>query len=157
MESVIRGLIVYFFLLFIFRVSGKRTLSQTTNFDLVLLLIISETVQQAMIDDDHSLTNGLLLVVTLVGAAILVSVLKEHFPRVEKILEGTPVVILRNGKLLPDCLEKTRVDEADIREAARTDRGLHSLDQVEHAVLERSGSIAIIPKEKDGIGETTRL
>ena len=75
MDSVLRGLLVYFFLLIVFRISGKRTLSQTTSFDLVLLLIISETTQQAMVDNDHSITNGFLLIMTLVGTSILLATL----------------------------------------------------------------------------------
>ena len=79
MESVFRGLIVYFFLLIMFRISGKQTLSQTTSFDLVLLLIISETTQQAMVNSDHSVTNGFLLIITLVGTTIVLSALKQFF------------------------------------------------------------------------------
>ena len=90
MESVLRGLIVYLFLLVVFRISGKRTLSQTTTFDLVLLLIISETTQQAMVDSDHSITNGFLLIATLVGTSILLGVLKQKFPKLDLLLEGQP-------------------------------------------------------------------
>ena len=75
MDSVLRGLLVYFFLLIVFRISGKRTLSQTTSFDFVLLLIISETTQQAMVDNDHSITNGFLLIMTLIGTSILLAAL----------------------------------------------------------------------------------
>src|SRR5688500_17243780 len=107
MESVIRGLLVYFFLLLIFRISGKRTLSENTNFDLVLLLIISETTQQAMVDDDHSITNGFLLIMTLIGASIALSLLKQRFPALDKWLDGTPLVIMENGKPLKDRMNKT--------------------------------------------------
>src|SRR4029453_18447880 len=107
MESVIRGLVVYVFLLLIFRIAGKRTLSENTNFDLVLLLIISETTQQAMVDNDHSITNGFLLIMTLIGASIGLSLLKQRFPTVEQWLEGTPLIILENGKGLPERMGKT--------------------------------------------------
>src|SRR5678816_1003171 len=102
MDSILRGVAVYVFLLLIFRVAGKRTLSQTTTFDLVLLLIISETTQQAMVDDDHSLTNGMLLIMTLVGMTILLSVLKQKFPKLDLALEGAPLILIDQGKLLRD-------------------------------------------------------
>jgi uncharacterized membrane protein YcaP (DUF421 family) len=147
MESVIRGLVVYVFLLLIFRIAGKRTLSENTNFDLVLLLIISETTQQAMVDNDHSLTNGFLLIMTLIGASIGLSLLKQRFPTLEQWLEGTPLVIIENGKILRDRMDKTRVDEADILEAARSLQGLERLDQIKYAIVERNGEITIVPAE----------
>ena len=147
MESVIRGLVVYVFLLLIFRIAGKRTLSENTNFDLVLLLIISETTQQAMVDNDHSITNGFLLIMTLIGASIGLSLLKQRFPALEQWLEGTPLVVIENGKVLRDRMDKTRVDEADILEAARSLRGLERLDQIKYAIVERNGDITIVPAE----------
>jgi uncharacterized membrane protein YcaP (DUF421 family) len=145
MESVLRGLVVYFFLLLLFRLAGKRTLSQDTNFDLVLLLIISETTQQAMVDNDHSLTNGFLLIMTLIGTSIGLSLLKQRFPALEQWLDGTPLIILENGKGLKARMDKTRVDEVDILEAARSLHGLERLEQIKYAILERNGSITIVP------------
>jgi uncharacterized membrane protein YcaP (DUF421 family) len=145
MESVVRGLVVYFFLLLVFRVSGKRTLSENTNFDLVMLLIISETTQQAMVDSDHSVTNAFLLIMTLVGTTIALSLLKQRIPLLEKWLDGTPLVIMENGKMLKDRMDKVRVDEEDILEAARGLQGLERLDQIKYAILERSGEITIVP------------
>ena len=148
MDSVLRGLLVYVFLLAIFRLAGKRTLSEATTFDLVLLLIISETTQQAMIDDDHSMTNGLLLILTLVGSSIVLSLLKQRVPALEKLLDGVPLVIIEDGKMHKDRMDKERVDEEDILEAARSLQGLERIDQIKYAVVERSGDISIVPKEK---------
>lgn len=148
MDAVLRGLIVYFFLLIIFRISGRRTLAQTTNFELVLLLIISETTQQAMIGEDQSMTNAALLIVTLVGISILLSVLKERMPGLEKWLDGTPMIIVENGRPLKDRMGKARIDEADILEAAREMQGLERIDQIKYAVLERGGGITIVPIDK---------
>ena len=145
MDSVLRGLLVYFFLLVVFRISGKRTLSQTTSFDLVLLLIISETIQQAMVDNDHSITNGFLLIVTLVGTSILLAALKQFFPKLELLLEGQPVIVVNKGKLLHDVMNKVRVDEEDILFAARMLHGLERIDQIKYAILERDGEISIVP------------
>lgn len=146
MESVIRGLIVYVFVLVVFRISGKRTLSEATAFDLILLLIISETTQQAMVDNDHSMVNAAILILTLVGADIFLSLVKQWFPATDPILDGTAVVLMRDGKLLQDRLNRERVDANDILESARLQLGLENLDQVKLAILERSGRISVVPK-----------
>lgn len=146
MESVIRGLIVYVFLLIVFRISGKRTLSQATAFDLVLLLIISETTQQAMVDNDHSMVNAAILILTLVGADILLSLIKHWIPATETILDGSAVVLMKDGKILQERLDYERVDASDILESARRQLGLERLDQIKLAVLERSGEISVVPK-----------
>jgi uncharacterized membrane protein YcaP (DUF421 family) len=145
MESVLRGLAVYFFLLIIFRISGKRTLSQATSFDLILLLIISETTQQAMVDDDHSITNGFLLIVTLVGTSLLLAWLKQFFPKLDLLLEGQAVIVVDDGKMVKRVMNKSRVDEEDILSAARMLHGLDRMDQIKYAILERDGNISIIP------------
>jgi uncharacterized membrane protein YcaP (DUF421 family) len=147
MESVIRGGIVYLFLLLVFRIAGKRTLSETTNFDLVLLLIISETTQQAMVDEDHSLMNGALLILTLVAANIGLSLFKQWVPAAERWLEGAPLVVARDGKLLHDRMDRERIDEEDLLEAARLEQGVESLAQVKLAVLERDGKVSIVPNQ----------
>ena len=81
MDAIARGLLMYFFLLILFRIAGRRTLGQLTNFDLVLLLIISEATQNAMIGNDFSVTNGILVILTLVGIDIGLSIIKQHFPK----------------------------------------------------------------------------
>lgn len=145
MDSVLRGLFVYIFLLVVFRLAGKRTLSQATSFDLVLLLIISETIQQAMVDNDHSITNSVLLILTLVGCTIVLSTLKQLFPKLDQILEGAPLIVVDKGKPLKDRMDKSRVDEADILSAARCLHGLERMDQIKYAIVERNGDISIIP------------
>jgi uncharacterized membrane protein YcaP (DUF421 family) len=147
MDSVIRGLIVYIVLLLIFRLSGKRILSQTTTFDMVLLLIISETIQQALIDTDNSVTNGLILVLTLVGADIGLSLLKQRSPAFDRLMEGAPLIILEDGRAIKERMDKERVDEEDILEAARKLQGLERLEQIKYAVLERNGDITIVPTQ----------
>jgi uncharacterized membrane protein YcaP (DUF421 family) len=148
MESVIRAVVVYLFLLLVFRLSGKRTLSEATSFDLVLLLIISETTQQAMVGNDHSMTNGVVLILTLVGTDILLSLLKQWFPSVDKWVDGVPLIVVRDGKLMQDRMNRERIDENDILEAAREQEGLERLDQIRYAVLERSGQISIVPQRE---------
>jgi uncharacterized membrane protein YcaP (DUF421 family) len=149
MESVVRGVVVYFFLLLVFRVAGKRTLSDATTFDLVMLLIISETTQQAMINNDHSITNSFLLITTLIGTSISLSLLKQRWPRLDAWLEGVPLLIVEDGKMHRARMKRARVDENDLLEAARSEQGLERMDQIKHAVLERSGRITIVPKSVD--------
>lgn len=147
MESIVRATVIYLVLLLLFRLSGKRALSQVTTFDLVLLLIISEAIQQAMVGEDSSLTNAFLIVTTLVGLDILMSVLKQHSRVIEKVVEDMPLVLVRDGRLLQDRLDKVRVDVGDVLEAARELQGIKRLDQIEYAILERDGEISIIPKK----------
>jgi uncharacterized membrane protein YcaP (DUF421 family) len=145
MDSVLRGLAVYMFVLLVFRISGTRTMAQMTNFDLVLLLIISETTQQAMVDSDHSITNGFLLIMTLVGASILLSHLKQRFPALERWIDGSPLLVIEGGRMHRDRMWRARVDESDILEAARSLHGLERREQIKHAIVERSGEISIVP------------
>lgn len=145
MDAVLRAVAIYLFLLLIFRLSGKRTLAEVTVFDFVLVLIIAETTQQALLGNDFSVTNAFLLIVTLIGFDIGLSLLKERFSWFGKLTEGHPVVILENGEPLKDRMEKARVDESDILEAARRLQGLERLEQIKYAVLERNGGITIVP------------
>lgn len=148
MDSVLRGLLTYVFVALIFRVAGKRSLAEMTSFDFVLLLIISETTQSALADTDNSMTNSLILVVTMVGMDVLLSLVKQRFKTAEKVIDSVPLVILEDGKPIKERLDKSRVDEQDILAAARTLQGLERLDQIKYAVLECNGGISIIPKEE---------
>jgi uncharacterized membrane protein YcaP (DUF421 family) len=146
MESVLRALAVYAFLLVTIRLSGKRTLSNSSPFELVLLLIISETTQEAMVGGDHSVTNAFLLITTLIGTTIALSLVKQRWPVVERLVDGQPLMLVDRGRVLTDRMSKVRVDEGDLLEAARQIHGLKRMDEIEYAVLERSGEISIIPR-----------
>ncbi len=146
MDLVIRGIAVYLFLLLVFRVSGKRSLRNATTFDFVLLLIVAETTQQALVGDDDSVTAAFLLIIVLVGTDVLLSLVKRWSPRVDRLIEGQPLVILRNGVPLRGRMHIERVDEQDILTAARESHGLERLEQIKRAVLERNGGISIVPR-----------
>jgi len=146
-NPVLRAAVIYFFLLAVFRLAGKRTFSQMTSFDFVLLLIVAEATQQALVGNDYSLTQSLLVIVTLVGIDIFLSLVKQRFPRIEKWVDGVPLVIVENGRPLKHLMDKERVDEKDILAAARETQGLERMDQIQFAILERSGGISIIPKK----------
>lgn len=150
MDAVVRAAAIYLFLLAIFRIAGERTLSSLTTFDFVLLLIISEATQQGLIGDDFSLTKALLAITTLVGLDIGFSLLKDRWRFLHKIVEGVPLVIVENGRVLADRMKWARIDTEDVLQAARELQGLESMDQIKYAVLERTGQISIIPKQKTG-------
>ena len=148
MDSIIRAFVIYIIMLVLFRIVGTRTLSKATTFDLVLVLFISEAIQQSLIDNDNSMTNAVLLVVTLLGMDVIFSVFKHRSKRFAQLVDGAPVVLLENGTLHPARLAKERVDEADILEAARCGHGLERLDQLKYAVLEKNGEISVVPRER---------
>jgi uncharacterized membrane protein YcaP (DUF421 family) len=150
MDSIIRAVVVYLMLLIIFRIAGKRTLSETTTFDLVLTLIISEAIQQAMVDEDNSLTNGLLLVLGLIGFDILMSIAKQRWRSFAKLVEGTSVVIVEDFKKHKKYMEEERVDDTEILQAARDKFGIKTFDEIAYAVVEPTGDITIIPKKGAG-------
>ena len=146
MDAPIRALSIYLVLLILFRVSGRRTLSELSSFDFVLLLIIGESTQQALLGNDFSITNAALVITTLIGIDILLAWIKQRSRFADRWLEGVPMIILENGTPLHDRLRKARVDESDILHAAREKCGLAALDSIRYAVLERNGGITIIPR-----------
>jgi len=148
MESVLRAAAVYLALLVLFRIAGKRTLADITNFDFVLLLIIGEAAQQALIGEDFSLTNAVLVVATLILIDIGLGYVKERSAALDKLLEGMPVVLLENGEPIEQHLKKSRVNVSDVLAAARELQGLERLEDIKYAVLERNGKISIVPAEK---------
>jgi uncharacterized membrane protein YcaP (DUF421 family) len=148
MNPILRGAAVYLFLLLVFRIMGKRTLNETTTFDFVLLLIISEVTQQALVGDDYSITGAGLLICTLMGIDLILTLSKQAFPGIAKLTEGAPLIIVDHGKPLKNRMEKTKVGEDDILHAARLNMGLERMEQIKYAVLEKDGTISIIPLEK---------
>jgi uncharacterized membrane protein YcaP (DUF421 family) len=146
MDSVARAVLVYVLLLALFRVAGKRTLAHTTTFDLVLVLIISEAISNALVGNDYSITNAVLIVTTLILADIGLSLLKQRVPRLEALIDGLPLILLRNGQPKRAHMAQERVDLEDILAAARERQGVGRLEDIEEAILERSGEISVIPR-----------
>lgn len=150
METVIRGIVVYFFLMVVLRLSGRRSLAQITSFDFVLLLIIASTAQQALLGEDFSLTNAMILVITLVGVDVALSYIKQGSSTASIILDGSPTVLISRGELDNDALRRSRVGLEDVLQAARQQHGLKRLDEIGFAILEVDGSLSIIPAEEKG-------
>ncbi|HZG01888.1 MAG TPA: YetF domain-containing protein [Chitinophagales bacterium] len=148
MNPVLRGVVIYLFLLIIFRIMGKRHMSETTTFDLVILLIISEVTQEALVGEDYSLTASMILICTLMGSTLVLSLLKEWFPSFDRVAESVPLVVVDNGKPLKKRMKKAQVDEDDVLNAARMVHGLERMEDIKYAVLEKDGNISIVPMEK---------
>jgi uncharacterized membrane protein YcaP (DUF421 family) len=147
MDPIIRATAVYLFLLLAFRAFGKRSLAQITTFDFVLLLIIAETTQQALLGDDFSITNAFILIAALFLLDAGFDALRRRSGWFDRVTEGLPLIVLQDGKVLPERLRMSRIDEAEILAAAREAQGIERLDQIKYAVLEKNGAISIIPKK----------
>lgn len=156
MPSILNALVLYLFLLLVFRLAGKRLLSQATTFDLVLVLMISETTQGAMLAEDRSLLNAVLLIATLVGMEFVMSVAKHRWPVVERVLDGEATTVMADGEVIKQRMDRERLDLEDILEAARRQCGLTEVNAIRYAVLERDGSISVIPwRRTDPSGTST--
>lgn len=148
METVLRAAAMYAILLVLFRIAGRRTLAEASTFDFVLLLIISEATQQAMTGSDNSITTALLVISTLILLDVLLTFILQRFRGLDKAVNGLPLIVVAQGRPLPERMASARIDENDILEAARRTRGLERMEQIKFAVLERSGGISIIPYDK---------
>ena len=145
MDAVLRALTIYLILLVIFRLSGKRGLSEVTTFDFILLLIISKATQNALLGNDYSVTNAFIVIVTLVTIDVVLSMVTSRSTKVEKLLSDVPTIVVDDGRVLDDRMAKLRMSVDDILEQARVAHGLERLDQIKYAVVERNGVVSIIP------------
>lgn len=144
-RAVANSAAIYLLLLLIFRIAGRRTLSQTTTFDFVLLLIIGETTQQAMVGSDDSVATAAVAIMSLVSIDMTMTYLKQNIPLLDRLLEGDPVLLIEEGSLRKSELEANGLSEQDVAEAARLEQGLCGLDEVRQATLEKDGKISIVP------------
>jgi len=146
LELVARAAIIYFGLILLMRLAGNRQFAQMTAFDLVLLLLIAEVTDQALIGEDRSVTGVLVVITTLIALDILMSLAKRRWRPLGKLLEGVPMLLVDHGKLVSATSFRERVSPDEILEAARRDHGIESMDGIEYAILERNGNITIVPK-----------
>lgn len=147
MDAVWRAAGIYLVLLVIFKFSGRRSLAELTIFDFILLLIISEATQQALLGDDFSFTNAALVIVTLVTIDVVLSRMKWRWPKFDLWMEGSPTIVVEHGAPLDSRLKALHMHVDDIMEAAREKQGLERLDQIKFAIVEKNGKISIIPNE----------
>ena len=145
MDLVIRATIGFLFVLFLTRVVGRRELSSLEPFDLILLVMIGDLVQQGITQNDFSVTGMLLVGGTVALLTVLVSWSSFRFPRLRPLFDGEPVIVLEDGEPIDTNLRRNRITLEELAAAARTE-GIEELSNVRWAVLETSGSISFIPK-----------
>lgn len=147
MDAVARAAAIYLALLIVFRIAGRRALSDITTLDFLLLLVIGQATGQALLGDDHSVTNAVLVIISLILLDLGFSLLKRRSSWASLHLEGEPMIVVEQGRLLRRRMDRARISESDILEAARISQGLERLDQIKFAILERNGQISIIAQD----------
>ena len=145
-ELIVRGVVVYGFLLLLLRITGKRQVGQLAPFDLVLLLVLSNAVQNSMNAGDNSLVGGLLSAATLVGLNWLVSIATYRSKKIEALVEGRPQILIHNGEMFEDVIAKAHLTHHELHSALRMS-GCSAVEDVHSAILENSGAISIVPKK----------
>ncbi|HEX5474794.1 MAG TPA: YetF domain-containing protein [Vicinamibacterales bacterium] len=148
LEKIVRPLLVYAFLVVGLRLAGKRELAQLNPFDLVVLLTISNTVQNAIIGNDNSVTGGIIGAITLLAANYLVIRFLYRHERIDRIIEGDPTPLVENGQVRKDRLDAELITVAEL-EAAAHRQGFDSLAEVDRCVLQPGGTLAFIAKKPD--------
>jgi uncharacterized membrane protein YcaP (DUF421 family) len=145
MDLTIRAVALFAFVYLLTRIIGRRELSSMEPFDLILLIVIGDAIQQGLTQDDYSVTGALIVIGTFAILQILVSYLSYRFPRLRPALDGEPIVVVQDGKAIDKNLKRERITVEEVLVAARQQQ-VASLDQIAWAVLETSGKISVIPK-----------
>ena len=147
MATVLKAAIAYLVILFTIRLIGRRTASQAAPLDMVVLFLFGAMTGSAILGEDRSFTAAMTSVFTVGLMHVLVGWLKLKSQLIERIVDGTPIVVFEEGHWSEDQMRQMRMQEADVRTAIRQ-QGLNDLDAVRYAIVERDGKISIIPKEK---------
>jgi uncharacterized membrane protein YcaP (DUF421 family) len=145
MDIVIRAVVMFLFVWLVTRAVGRRELSTLEPFDLILLVVIGDLIQQGVTQNDFSVTGGMLAVGTFAAMTVLFSWLAFRFPRVQPVLEGDPVILVERGKTIDRNLHMNRITLEELAAQARLNQIAH-IEHIEWAVLETSGNISFIPK-----------
>jgi uncharacterized membrane protein YcaP (DUF421 family) len=144
---VLRACIVYFILLALIRASGKRTMGQFTPFDMLLVVLLGNAVQNALLGQDTSVGGGLLLAATLLLLNWLVGLVSARSARMEALVEGVPVLLARDGKVYKDVLRRELISRADFDKAMR-ESGVEDIEEIRTAVLETNGHITLVTRDR---------
>jgi len=144
-ELIVRGAVVYVFLLALLRITGKRQVGQMAPFDLVLLLVLSNAVQNSMNGGDNSLVGGLISATTLVGLNFLLGRMTYRSKKLEAIIEGRPQVLVHNGKVFQDVMASAKLTHHELDSALRQ-AGCNCIEEVHSAILENNGSISVVAR-----------
>ena len=145
-QLVVRSVVVYAFVLLLLRFTGKRQIGQLAPFDLVLLLMLSNAVQNALNGGDTSVAGGLLSATTLVALNSIVAIVTSKSKKAEAIIEGHPLVLIHNGKLYQAMMDQARLTHHELNSALRQ-AGCGCVDDVHYAVLENNGAISVVPRK----------
>ena len=145
MDIVLRAVAVFFFLFVLVRIIGRRELSSLQPFDLILIIILGDAVQQGLTQDDYSLTGAFLAIGTIAVLQVFVSWIGFRFPRARPVVEGTPIVVVQDGDVIEHNARRERLSVDEIRESARL-QGIARLSDVKWAVLETNGQISFIKR-----------
>jgi uncharacterized membrane protein YcaP (DUF421 family) len=143
-ELILRSAVVYGFLLILLRLTGKRQVGQLAPFDLVLLLVLSNAVQNSMNGGDNSLVGGLISAAVLIGFNHVIGLATFRSKRLEAIIEGRPQILVHNGQLFEDVLDRARLTHHELNAALRQ-AGCANVSDVHAAILENNGSISVVP------------
>ena len=141
-EFIVRALLVYVFLVVLLRITGRRQVGQLAPFDLVLLLVLSNAVQNSMNGGDNSVLGGVLSAVTLVGVNWVIGYLSFRSKRLARVIEGRPQVLIHNGHVYRDVMDRERLTQSEL-DAALRQSGCASIEDVHFAVLENNGQISV--------------
>ena len=144
---VLRACIVYFILLALIRASGKRTMGQFTPFDMLLVVLLGNAVQNALLGQDTSVGGGLLLAATLLLLNWLVGLVSARSARMEALVEGVPVLLARDGQVYKDVLRRELISRADFDKAMR-ESGVEDIEDIRMAVLETNGHITLVTRDR---------
>lgn len=140
---------VYVFLMLAFRFAGHRTLAQITNFDLILVLIIGDATQNAIVGDDTSIWTAAVAIGSLILLDVLIGRGKQAWPQFDAIADGLPVVVVAHGRPMHERMKKQGVDLDDVLAAARERQGISRVEDIEFAVLEKSGGISVTRRNRE--------
>jgi uncharacterized membrane protein YcaP (DUF421 family) len=141
-ELIIRAVIVYAALVLLVRLTGKRQIGQLSPFDLILLLILSESVQNAMTAGENSVTGGIILAATLVTLNFLVGIITFRSDKAERVIQGHPEILVRDGKIIKPVMIKAKISQQELESALR-EAGFFNIEDVKMAILEDTGRVSV--------------
>lgn len=145
MDLVIRATVIFGFIFLVTRIAGRRQLGELEPFDVILLVVLGDLVQQGITQSDESVTGTLIVISTVTLLSVAVGWVSFRSGRVRLITEGEPIILIHEGQIVESNLRRERLTRGDLEEEARGQQ-LRSLDEVRYAILEDGGSISIIPK-----------
>lgn len=147
MDIVIRAAVIFFFLYLLMRMLGRRELGSMEPFDVILLVVIGDLVQQGVTQSDYSVTGALLAISTIALLTVLVSWTSFRVPKLRPVLEGEPIVLVEDGEVVAKSLRRQRLTVEEVEQEARLEQ-ITSLEDVRWAILETNGEISFVEKQQ---------